>query len=193
MNNKLQNLEKTITSILTRHGLDVVKESENTLSINKPTTQKASSYNTLIYAGIGIMVGAIVVLFIFEMARWRVIAIFIGVIVTLATQLSKQKKTFDSLYNSVIIEEGRIEIVNHQNETVSYSSEEIDKVEIVIPRRGDDAMGHMKTDEDLFYGRIYLLGESIEDVQLFELFSAQRRYLEDDLNKIADYILMRIE
>ena len=54
-------------------------------------------------------------------------------------------------------------------------------------------MGHMKSDEDLFYGRIYLLGKSIEDVQLFELFSAERRYLEDDLNKIADYILMRIE
>lgn len=191
MNDKLQNLEKTITSILTRHGLDVVKENENTLSINKPTKQKASSYNTLIYMGIGIMVGLIIILIIFEMARWRFIAIIIGVIVTLATQLSKQKKAFESLYNSVIIKEGKIEIVNHHNETVVYSSDEIDQVEVVIPRRGDDAMGRMQTNEDLFYGRIYLSGKSIEDVQLFELFSAQKRYLEDDLNKIADYIVAR--
>ena len=188
---ELHNLERTVTAILTRHGL-LVEKVESNLIIKKPLKQKASTYNYLIFGGIGIMLLGIVVLFAIDNLSWRHFAMLLTIIIALASQLNKQKKAFNSLHKKVTIGNELIHIVDNHDNDISYTRDEIEYAESSIPRLGASQSGKKTYQEDLIYGRIILKRKQLGDVQLFELFAAERKYLEDDLNKIVQYLMMRI-
>lgn len=188
---ELNNLERTVTAILTRHGL-LVEKVESNLIITKPKKQKASTYNYLIFVGIGIIMLGIILLFATGNLKLRYFAFLCTIIFAMASQFKKQKKAFDSLHKKISIGNELVQIVDNHDNDISYKNIDIECTESNIPRLGTSELGKKTYQEDLIYGRIILKTKHLGDVQLFELFGAERKYLEDDLNKIVQYLMMKI-
>ena len=98
----------------------------------------------------------------------------------MVANLNRQKEIFDNLNQKIRISKGEISITDKQDVSRTYSETDIEEIEIIIPK-----------EEDLIFGRINLKVNKV-DIQLLELMSDEKKYLEDDLNKIAQYISMKM-
>ena len=181
MNNELQNLERTITSILNRHGFQIKKEDDDSLNIFKSSKNSSSTKNTFIYIGIFIILTSMIILISLDIFERRILMFLGFILFSLITSLNRQKKVFDNLNHEIKIKEGEISITDKNEKHTTYKADDIDEVEIVIPK-----------DKELIFGHINLKGNNIGQVQLIELLADEKKYLEDDLVKIANYISMRM-
>ncbi len=180
MKSKLELAGRNIGRILSRNGYVTTLNDDFDLKVTKQkrVKKKKSWWIVLLVAIFFLLISA----FLFIIGKTITMIVFL--IASLGTLIYENKEEidrFEHANNLINIEEFEIIIEDKNEKRINLLAEDIKEIEIVI---SDRFLPHQ--------GQIFLKSENHEAIPLVTLVSDDKRYLEDDLNKIVAFLHLKM-
>lgn len=180
MKNKLSLAGKNIAVLLQRHGYDTQLNEENDLTIYKAKAKSKEKTSitqhllflllTLLIAGYFLLMGRIIGLSVF----------FLYGLFLLITRNKIETNKIEGSNDLIKISRDNI-IIEKKDTQITITVEEINQIETSVFKQDNPCQG-----------RIILKRNKLDEVMLLDLTSDSKKYLADDLDKIVDFLYLKL-
>jgi len=180
MENKLSLVGKNIVVLLQRNGYDAQLNEESDLIIYKAKAKPKGKFSitqhllllllTLLIAGFFLLMGRIIGLSVF----------FLYLLFLLITRNKIENDKIEESNDLIKISKDNI-LIEKNDTQIKINAEEISQIETAVFKQ-----------EYPCQGRIVLKRTELDEIMLLDLTSDTKKYLEDDLDKIVDFLYLKL-